>query len=209
VARCRRFVGHATAAQGWVVTKPMRLSKLLALCLFSCQLWLNTTLVCAQNARGILEIQIKDHREAIGDFSQVKLLIDKVLVSPRFGLQFWRTGWQEISPSSNSLDLTQLTGKKAARIFRGEIDAGTFDAFNVEIKNITAVLKKTSRSAAIKNTVGPVKLSFEVPAQGETLLVIDLVVTDFSDHPPQGYELGIKGYELYTNGKLVTKIPPE
>jgi hypothetical protein len=187
----------------------MRLSKLLALCLLGSELWLNTTLALgASNARGMLEVQLKDHREAIDDFSQVKLLIDKILVSPRSGLQFWRIGWQEISPSSDSLDLTQWTGKKAARIFRGEIAAGAFDAFNVEIKNITAVLKKTGRSASIKNTVGPVKLAFEVPAQGETLLVIDLVVTDFSDHPPQGYELAIKGYELYTNGKLVAKIPP-
>jgi hypothetical protein len=105
--------------------------------------------------------------------------------------------------------LTQFTGKKAARIFRGEVGAGAFDAFNIKIKTITAVLKKTRGSASIKNTVGPVKLAFEVPAQGETLLVIDLVVTDFSDHPPQGYELGIRGYELYTNGKLVGKIPPE
>ncbi|HEY1232895.1 MAG TPA: DUF4382 domain-containing protein [Candidatus Binatia bacterium] len=188
----------------------MRLSKLLALGLLSSQLWLNTTLGAGgRNERGVLEIQLKDHREAIGDFSQIKLLIDKILLSPRSGLQFWRTGWQEISSSSDSLDLTQLTGKKAARVFRGEIDAGAFDAFNVEIKNITAVLKKTGRSASIKNTVGPVKLAFEVPAQGETLLIIDLVVTDFSDHPPRGYELAIKGYELYTNGKLVAKIPPE
>jgi hypothetical protein len=192
------------------VTKAMRLSKLLALGLLSSQLWLNTTLGAGgRNERGVLEIQLKDHREAIGDFSQIKLLIDKILLSPRSGLQFWRTGWQEISSSSDSLDLTQLTGKKAARVFRGEIDAGAFDAFNVEIKNITAVLKKTGRSASIKNTVGPVKLAFEVPAQGETLLIIDLVVTDFSDHPPRGYELAIKGYELYTNGKLVAKIPPE
>ena len=188
----------------------MRLLKLLALCLLSSQLWLNTTLALGgRNSRGIMEIQLKDHREAIDDFSQVKLLIDKILLSPRSGLQFWRSGWQEIPPSSYSPDLTQFTGKKAARIFRGEIDAGTFDAFNLEIKNITAVLKKTGRGASIKNTVGPVKLAFEVPAQGETLLIIDLVVTDFSDHPPRGYELAIKGYELYTNGKLVAKIPPE
>jgi hypothetical protein len=37
---------------------------------------------------------------------------------------------------------------------------------------------------------------------------VDLVVSDFSDHPPRGYELAIRGYELYTNGKLVGKVPP-
>ena len=198
------------AAQEWLVTKSMKLSKLLALFLLSSPLWLNNIVAFgAQNAPGILEIQLKDHREAIGDFSQVKILIDKIALSPRPGLKFWQSGWQEIAPSSESVDLTQFTGKKAARIFRGEVGAGAFDAFNIKIKTITAVLKKTRGSASIKNKVGPVKLAFEVPAQGETLLVIDLVVTDFSDHPPQGYELGIRGYELSTNGKLVGKIPPE
>lgn len=188
----------------------MRRSNFLALLLLCSQLGLNAVpALGVESALGMLEIQLTDHREAIGDFSQVKLLIEKILLSPRSGLQFWRTGWQEIAPSSDSIDLTQLTGKKTARIFRGEIPPGAFDAFNIKIKTISAVLKKTRRSASIKNTVGPVKLAFEVPAQGETLLVIDLVVTDFSDHPPQGYELAIKGYELYTNGKLVEKIPPE
>ncbi|MGH7816587.1 MAG: hypothetical protein ACREOR_04290, partial [Candidatus Binatia bacterium] len=60
----------------------------------------------------------------------------------------------------------------------------------------------------IKNAIGPVKLSFDVRRRNETSLIIDLVVTDFSDHPRRGYELAIKGYELYTNGKLVEKIPP-
>jgi hypothetical protein len=83
-----------------------------------------------------------------------------------------------------------------------------FDGFHLKIKNIDARLKKKQRGAIVKNAIGPLKLSFQVPAQGETLLVLDLVVTDFSDHPPRGYELGIKGYELYTNGKLVEKIPP-
>jgi hypothetical protein len=29
-----------------------------------------------------------------------------------------------------------------------------------------------------------------------------------SDHPPRGYELEIQGYELFTNGKLIQKVPP-
>jgi hypothetical protein len=187
----------------------MRLSRFLALLLLSSHLGLNaTTALAAESERGVLEIQIKDHREAIDDFSQAKILIDKILLSPKAGLKFWQTGWQEIAPSLDSVDLTQFTGKNGARIFRGEMPAGVFDAFDIKIKSIAAVLKKTRRSASIKSTVGPVKLAFEVPAHGETVLVVDLVVTDFSDHPPQGYELGIKGYELYTNGKLVGKIPP-
>jgi hypothetical protein len=38
--------------------------------------------------------------------------------------------------------------------------------------------------------------------------VLDLVVLDMSDHPAPGYQLNLAGYELYTNGKLIDKIPP-
>ena len=156
----------------------------------------------------MLEIQVKDHRDAIGDFSGLKITIEKLLISPKPGLKFWRAGWYELKPNPNILDLTQYVGKKTARIFRGPIDAGSFDAFHLKVKSVEGLRKQNNRNAAVKNRVGPVRLSFDVTPNGETVLIIDLVVSDFSDHPPRGYELGIKGYELFTNGKLVEKIPP-
>ena len=162
----------------------------------------------AEGGRGVLEIQIKDHREAIGDFANLVLKFDKLRISPEPRLFVRKVGWQDLTPSPDAVDLTQYVGKKTARIFRGELDAGSFDALDLRIKKIDSQLKKTRRPAAVKNTLGPVKIAFHVPANGETLLVIDLVVTDLSDHPPRGYELGINGYELYTNGKLIEKIPP-
>lgn len=164
--------------------------------------------LAAGRNHGVLEIQIKDHREAIGDFAKLDITIDKISISPKPGLMFWQTGWIDLTPSTASVDLTQYVGKRTAQVYRGSIDAGQFDAFHLKIKNINALLKKKTRSASVKNALGPVKLSFEVLPQRETVLVLDLVVTDFSDHPPRGYELGIKGYELYTSGKLIEKIPP-
>lgn len=161
-----------------------------------------------ESNHGVLEIQIKDHRDAIGDFTRLNIVIDNLLISPKAGLKFWQLGWKELQTSVATVDLTQYVGKKTARVYRGEINSGSFDAFHLKIKNIEALLKKKRRSTPVKNTVGPVKINFQVPANGETLLVFDLVVTDFSDHPPRGYELAIKGYEIYTNGKLVEKIPP-
>jgi len=162
----------------------------------------------AQTDQGILEIQIKDHRDAIGDFAKLNITIDKLLISPKAGLKVWQTGWKELTTTPNSVDLTQYVGKKTERVFRGAIDAGAFDAFHLKLKNIDGVLKKNQKAALVKNTIGPVKLSFTVPAKGETVLIIDLTVTDMSDHPPRGYELGLKGYELFTNGKLIQKVPP-
>ncbi|HET9296802.1 MAG TPA: DUF4382 domain-containing protein [Candidatus Binatia bacterium] len=164
--------------------------------------------VAGQPEQGTFEVRIKDHREAIDDFSRLLLEIDKVAISPKPGLRFWQTSWKELSPSSASVDLTKYVGKESAKIFRADIDAGAFDAFHLKIKSVDGLLKKNQHSAPVKNTIGPVKLSFDIAARGETVLVLDLTVIDFSDHPPRGYELKLKGYELYSNGKLVDKIPP-
>ncbi len=164
--------------------------------------------VAGQPEQGTFEVRIKDHREAIDDFSRLLLDIDKVAISPKPGLRFWQTSWRELSPSPASVDLTKYLGKESAKIFRADIDAGAFDAFHLKIRSVDGLLKKNQRSAPVKNTIGPVKLSFDIAARGETVLVLDLTVIDFSDHPPRGYELNLKGYELYSNGKLVDKIPP-
>ena len=162
----------------------------------------------AQREQGVLEIQIKDHRDAIGDFAKLNITIEKFSISPKPGLKFWRTGWHELKTTYASFDLTQYIGKKTVKIYRGPIDAGSFEAFHLKIKMIEGLLKKNQRGTIVKDTIGPVKLSFDVTPKGETVLLIDLVVTDFSDHPPRGYELGLRGYELYANGKLIEKVPP-
>lgn len=164
---------------------------------------------CATSGEeGNLEVRVKDHREAIGDFSKLMLNFDAILVSPTPGLKFWQTEWKRLEPATASLDLTNYTGKQSAAIFRGSIPAGAYDAIHLKIKSVAATVKKKSQSAAIRNKVGPIKLAFDISARGETVIILDLAVLDMSDHPPAGYELNLQGYELYTNGKLVAKIPP-
>jgi hypothetical protein len=162
----------------------------------------------AEREQGFLEIQIKDHRDAIGDFDKLIVTVDKIAVSPKPGLKFWQTGWKDLAVTSEPVDLTKYVGKKTAQLFRAPIEAGAFDAFHLKIKNIAGVLKKNRRKAAVKNTIGPFKLTYEVRSNSETLLILDLVVSDMSDHPPGGYELSLRGYELFMNGKLIEKIPP-
>ena len=162
----------------------------------------------AAESQGTFEVRIKDHREAIGDFSQLTLTVDEILISPKPGLMFWQSGWKGLAAAPESIDLTKYVGKNSARIFRGSLNTGAFDAIHLKLKEIVGLLKKGQRSAKIKNTIGPIKLPFEIRAQSETMMVLDLVVLDMSDHPPRGYELGVRGYELYTNGKLIDKVPP-
>jgi hypothetical protein len=180
-------------------------SRILLLILFFC---LASQAAGAAESQGTFEIRIKDHREVIGDFSQLTLTVDEILISPKPGLKFWQIGWKGLAAAPESIDLTQYVGKNSAPIFRGSLSTGAFDAIHLKLREIIGLLKKSQRSARIKNTVGPIKLSFEIRAQSETTIVLDLVVLDMSDHPPRGYELGLRGYELYTNGKLVDKVPP-
>ncbi|MFQ5683346.1 MAG: DUF4382 domain-containing protein [Candidatus Binatia bacterium] len=164
---------------------------------------------CARQAfGGILEIRVKDHREAIGDFSNLELLIDTVRLKPTSGLKFWKVGWKELKPSQKGVDLTKYTGNNSAMIFRGEVSPGLFEGIDIKLKGIEGTLKKTGKKAPVKNLVGPVQLAFSIRAREKTLLVLDFVVLDISDHPQRGYELYIKGYEIYTNGTLVDKVPP-
>jgi hypothetical protein len=162
----------------------------------------------AAENQGILEVHIKDHREAIGDFEKLTLTIGEILISPKPGLKFWQIRWKSLAAAPESVDLTRYISKNSARVYRGSVDAGSFDALHLKLKAVTGLLKKSQRQPPIKNTVGPIKLPFEIRPQGETKIVLDLVVMDMSDHPPRGYELAVKGYELYTNGKLVDRIPP-
>jgi hypothetical protein len=162
----------------------------------------------ARAEQGTFEVRIKDHREAIDDFSRLLITIDKIAISPRPGWKFWQITWQELNPSRTSIDLTKYVGKDSASVLRERIDAGAFDAFHLRIKSIDGLLKIKQRHAPVKNSVGPIKLSFDVEPRGETVLVLDLTVIDLSDHPPLGYELNLKGYELYTDGKLIDKVPP-
>jgi hypothetical protein len=165
--------------------------------------------VCAANPeRGLLEIRVKDHREAIGDFSRLTLKLGKIAISPKAGLAIWQVGWRELPPSLQAIDLTKYTGKESATIFKSTIDAGAFDGILLKLDGIEGILKKTQRPASVKDALAPIKLQFSVEPKGKTIIVLDLVVLDMSDHPPRGYELGIKGYELYRNGKMVDKVPP-
>src|SRR5215467_11674581 len=76
---------------------------------------LSASLASAQPRNGILEVRVKDDREAIGDFSQVDLVVEMISIGPKVGSFFWRMGWKDLKPSLERIDLTKLcaTGRCA------------------------------------------------------------------------------------------------
>ncbi len=184
----------------------VRIAKVLVALLLLAGPWIEAQ--AAQPEQGILEVRIKDHRDAIDDFAQLLVTIDKIAVSPKAGLKFWQTDWKDFTVKSEPVDLTKYVGKTTAQVFRATVDAGAFDAFHLQIKSTAGVLKKAQRKVPVKNAIGKFKLDYEIRPNAVTLLILDLVVSDMSDHPQRGYELSLKGYELFLNGKLIEKIPP-
>lgn len=160
------------------------------------------------HSHGTLEVRLKDHREAIGDFARLEVGVETLRLRAKAGLKSSRPGWKELDPSVPEIDLTKFSGKHSALVFKGELEPGQFEAIHLELGQVEGILKKSQDKILIKNLIGPIRLTFSVRKKEETLIVLDLTVIDISDHPPRGYELHIQGYELYTNGTLVDKVPP-
>jgi Domain of unknown function (DUF4382) len=159
--------------------------------------------------KGTLEVQIKDHREAIGDFSSVNIVLESIRLRPKVGLEFWQRGWRSLKPAVDQVDLTHFVGHSAATIVKVDMDSGAFGALDLKLRALHGVLKKDSTAVPISNKLIPVALPFSVTSGEVTKIILDLSVMDVSDHPPEGYELELAGYEVYRNGKIIIKIPPE
>jgi len=160
-------------------------------------------------AQGTLEVRVKDHRNAIDDFRSVDLGVGKLRLAPHPGLRSSDPGWLELAPLLERLDLTRYKdGASSARVYRGRLQPRRFAAVDLQLTGITGILRKTGAPDPVKNAVAPIRLDFELKPGATTVVILDLDLLDLSDHPGRGYELLIKGYELYENDRLLRKIPP-
>ena len=159
-------------------------------------------------ATGTLEIHLTDHREAIGDFARLDVEIDAVRLHPKRLLSLRQSDWLDLQPSVASVDLTQYTDRRTLVIWSGELPAGRFEAVHLRLKDAGGELKESAEGALVADEAGPIRLPFDVKTGETTRIVVDLVVLDMSDHPNRGYEVHVRGYELYYNDTLADKVPP-
>ena len=172
-----------------------------------CALWAGVSGARAED--GTLEVRVKDHRNAIDDFRSVDLRFGKLRLAPSARMRSDDPGWLELAPQLDRMDLTRYKdGSSAATVYRGALTPGRFAAVDLQVTGIRGILRKTGAAEKVKNAVGPIRLAFEVKPGATTVVVLDLELLDLSDHPGRGYELLIKGYELYENDRLLQKIPP-
>ena len=160
-------------------------------------------------SEGALEVRVKDHRDAIDDFRTLDLSFGALRLAPEPGMESSDPGWLELAPLLDRMDLTRYKdGAAAATVYRGRLRPRRFAAVDLRVTGVRGVLAKTGGAVPVRNAVGPIRLEFEVKPDVSTVVVLDLEVLDLSDHPGRGYELLLKGYELYEDGRLLERIPP-
>ena len=158
------------------------------------------SLLLACNGRspntGTLEVRLWDHREAIGDFSELWLTVSAVEIHPAG--QPRTEGWITLKPAIPELDLTQYVVGSEAVMVTTAVPAGRYNAVHLTVEQAAGTLTD-GQQVTVDLALEPVALDFRVISGRTTTLGLDLVVFDVSDHPGGGYQLHIREAILLRN----------
>jgi hypothetical protein len=146
---------------------------------------------------GRLAVRVYDHREAIGDFDELWLTISAVAIHPAD--QPRPAGWLELEPNVKELDLTRYVEGEQAVILQTNVETGLYNAVRLTVDRAAGPLKN-GKQAGVEVKLDPVALDFWIRPNRPTILGLDLVVLDLSDHPDRGYELQIRSGNLIPDG---------
>ena len=138
---------------------------------------------------GQLEVRITDHREAIGDFQRLEIEIPKIGIQA--GVRPRPDAWVLYAPPRRILDLTQLVEGKFAVLLTDNAPAGHYRWIRVDLERVEGILID-GRRPDITVFDDPVAYPFRIVSGKRTVVTVDLIVVDASDHPGRGYELHIR-----------------
>ncbi len=120
------------------------------------------------SANGNFAFLISDDVNAIADFSDVTVSIDK------FGLQEAQSDkWIEVTPEIAAVDLTKVPGSLTQQIWRGDVPLGDYKQVFIYAGNVTGTLKSTGERTEIK--LPSQRLHLAIP-----FTVSDNIVTSFT-----------------------------
>lgn len=145
---------------------------------------------CASGADspGRIEVRITDHREAIGDFDRLDIIIEGIGVHPASAAR--TEGWMDFEPDTAVVDLTQVLDGRTAAVLEAELPAGEYDAVRLHVARGAGDLQ-TGEAVTVPGFEQVVRVPFAVRADAAVGIVIDLVVESEDDHPGGGYEINI------------------
>lgn len=148
---------------------------------------------------GRLEVRITDHREAIGEFASLRVIISTVALHRRGTPR--TQGWLEIPATTPEVDLTRHVGGPGALLLARDLEPGEFDAIRLTIRSVAGSLKR-GKSAPVAAHLPAAGVSITVRTGRLTVCTVDLAVLDIGDHPGGGYDLVIKRVHAATRGGI-------
>lgn len=127
--------------------------------------------VSAPRADGNFTFLVSDEVNAIGDFSSLNVIIEKVSLQ-----QSGSNKQVEFSPETSQFDLTLLPGDVTQQLWRGDIPEGEYSDITIQVSNVSGVLKSSGETIEIKLPSNKLKMNkpFQVSADNITSFVYDL-----------------------------------
>jgi hypothetical protein len=138
---------------------------------------------------GGLQVWITDHREAIGDFASLPVTITAVGIHPAG--QPRREGWLRLLVPAPVVDLVEAT-REPVLLLEAAVPPGVYDAVRLEMDRGRGTLKTGEEVAVTVPSRGTAAVSFRTQAGQTTVLTLDLVVHDLTDHPGKRYGVAIR-----------------
>lgn len=136
-----------------------------------------------------LEVRVRDHEEAIDNFSELWLTISAVGIHPAG--QPRTEGWIEVVPSLQKLDLTEYVEGPEAIIVQATVETGAYDAVRLTVDRAAGTLID-GQQIEVEGSFDPVALDFWIKDGKTTILRVDLLVLDVSEHAGLSYQLHIR-----------------
>ena len=126
------------------------------------------------NAEGNFVFLVSDEVNAIADFSNLNITVDKVgLLQTSNSKQ-----WVEFTPELKEFDLTLLPGAKTQELWRGNIPEGDYSKVVIYVSEVRGTLKASGETIEIKLPSNKLELAqpFQVSTNNITSFTYDLTV---------------------------------
>jgi hypothetical protein len=131
-------------------------------------------MIAQPNPEGNFAFLMSDEVNDIGDFEALHISISRV------GLHLAGDDEEiiEFEPGIQMVDLTQLQGKRAQEVWRGDIPEGEYSKVFLEVSEVSGILLENGEEIEIKLPSGKLQIStpFEVESGEVTNFVYDLTV---------------------------------
>jgi len=120
-------------------------------------------------------LMISDDPTIVDMFQSVEITINE------FSLNHATEGWQELIPETKTIDLTEIKGALAQKIWEGILPVGQYTAVRVELSSVSATLKPEYTGITFSITPPDaialeIAIPFEITADALTNYVYDMTV---------------------------------